>query len=62
MSPLDWNNIPLWLFLAMIPKMSSEMVHTVMTSEKINEFLETDEKFDVCILELFANEALLVSA
>ena len=45
----------------MMPPFGADMVKSVMKSENLEAFLKTDEKFDVCIMELFGNEALMVS-
>jgi hypothetical protein len=44
-----------------MPEFGKNMVNSVMRSEELNSFLESDEEFDVCIMELFGDEALLVS-
>ena len=45
----------------MMPPFGADMVKSVMKSENLEAFLKTDERFDVCIMELFGNEALMVS-
>lgn len=45
----------------MMPQFGSDMVNMVMQSQELWDFLKSDDKFDICIMELFGDEALLVS-
>lgn len=45
----------------MMPPFGADLVKATMRSDELKEFLKSDEKFDVCIMELFGDEALLVS-
>ena len=45
----------------MMPKFGSDLVHNAMKSKELKEFLKSDKKFDVCIMELITGDALLVS-
>lgn len=59
--PFEYIAIPTILTMLEMPQFGSDMVNSVMKSEELKEFLKSDEKFDVCIMELFGDEALLVS-
>lgn len=61
MNPFDFTGMPVILGTVMVPMMGLQMVNKIMESDELQEFLKEDEKFDVCILEIFATEALLVS-
>jgi hypothetical protein len=60
MNPLDFVDMPIILSVVMMPMMGADMVHEIMKSEELIEFMESDEKFDVCIFEIFTADALLV--
>lgn len=52
--------MPIIFSILMMPTFGADMVKSVMRSDELHEFLKTDEKFDICIMELFGDEALLV--
>ena len=42
-------------------KMGNDVVNSVMMYPKMQEMIKSGKKFDVCIIEVFLEEALLVS-
>lgn len=41
--------------------MGNDLVNSYMSNPVVNEFLKEDEKFDVCVIEIFNADAMLVS-
>jgi len=60
-NPFEYIDMPIIFSVIMMPPFGADMVKMVMKSENLTDFLKTDEKFDVCIMELFGNEAMMVS-
>ena len=60
-TPLDTINIPLIVVPLYMPFVSYEFSKTILRSTEIADFLKQNEKFDICIVELFLGEALLVN-
>ncbi|CAG9809897.1 unnamed protein product [Chironomus riparius] len=58
-NPFEYIDFPIFFSVIMMPPFGADMVKLVMKSENLDAFLKTDEKFDVCIMELFGNEALM---
>lgn len=42
-------------------KMGNDLVNSVLSYPRVQKFLEEDQKFDVCVFEIFNADALLVS-
>lgn len=59
-TPFDFVNMPLLIGSFYIPFMSHAITAAVLNSTELHEFLQKDGKFDICIMELFLGEALLV--
>jgi hypothetical protein len=59
MNVFDVKNMPLLLVLPFIYKYGSEIVDGVMEDKKIQDFLSKDEKFDVCVIEIFSTDAFV---
>ena len=53
--------MPLGFMLMFMAKLGNDIVHNVMSNPKVEELMNSGEKFDVCIVEVFEEEALLVS-
>lgn len=54
------NMHPILSFLFLY-KMGNDQVNMVLEHPKIKSFLDSDEKFDVCVHEVFNADALIVS-
>lgn len=54
-------NIPSFVVPFYLPIFSYQFTEIDLQSPELAKFLKEDEKFDICILELFMGEALLVS-
>lgn len=52
--------MPKVMMFAFLYQMGNDLVHEVMLHEKVQEFLKTDEKFDVCVIESFNIDAFTV--
>lgn len=48
------------LTMTFLYKMGSDIVHDLMNHTKIQDLLNSNAKFDVCVFELFISDALLV--
>lgn len=61
-NPFQFVNIPIFLSFLMMPTFTTNLVtHFMEESPEVKKFLEKDdEKFDVCLIEIFNVEALLV--
>lgn len=59
--PFRYIDIPLIFSMVMMPKFGADLVNNAMKSRELKEFLKSNEKFDVCIMELITGDALLVS-
>jgi hypothetical protein len=60
MDPLTMRAIPRWLGPVFLSLLTNDIVKYFMTHEKIKNLLLSDEEFDVCLIENFAVDALLV--
>lgn len=59
-NPFEYIDFPIIFSVLMMPPFGADMVKMVMKSENLEAFLKTDEQFDVCIMELFGTEGLMV--
>ncbi|CAG9809898.1 unnamed protein product [Chironomus riparius] len=57
--PFRYIDIPLIFSIIMMPNFGSDLVNNAMKSEELKEFLKSEKKFDVCIMELITGDALL---
>ncbi|CAG9809899.1 unnamed protein product [Chironomus riparius] len=58
-TPLDIAGVPPLVFSFYLPFFSYQFTEIDLRSTELIEFLKEDEKFDICIVELFLGEALL---
>ncbi|KAG5673616.1 hypothetical protein PVAND_003645 [Polypedilum vanderplanki] len=58
-NPFEFIHMPIIMSMLMMPKFGIDMVNSVMKSEELHMFLKSNDKFDICIMELFGDEALL---
>lgn len=56
----DIGNMHPIVTMSFLYKMGSDLVNSYMEYPEIKEFLKTKEKFDVCIIEIFNADAMLV--
>lgn len=49
------------MIMTFLYKLGNDLVNAYMTNPAVLNFLKEDEKFDVCIIEIFNADALLVS-
>lgn len=55
------HNAPVPIVLPILFKMGSDLVNEVMVHPEVQNLLKSNEKFDVCIIEIFNADAFLVS-
>ena len=60
--PFQFVHLPIVVSLLMMPQFGYSLVNSVLSeSPEMIEFLKKDdEKFDVCLVEIFSIEAILV--
>ena len=49
------------MMFGVLYKMCSDLVQEYMNHPSVNELLASNEKFDICVFEVFNVDALLVS-
>lgn len=61
-NPFHFSHLPIVVSLLLMPQFTYSLVTTVMDeSPELIKFLKKDdEKFDVCLIEIFNIEAILV--
>jgi hypothetical protein len=59
MNMFDIGKMPPISSMFFLYKMGSDLVNGVMSFPAVQKFLETDEKFDVCVVEIFNADALV---
>lgn len=58
---MDFANMPLILAFLTMPQFTYSLVNLFMEEKVLLDFIQKeDEKFDVCLIEVFNVEALLV--
>lgn len=56
----DIGNTPPAMLMLLLYKMGNDLIHPYAEHPKIVELLNSDEKFDICIIESFNVDALVV--
>lgn len=56
----DIGNMHPIVTMSFLYKMGSDLVNSYLEYPEIKDFLKTKEKFDVCIIEIFNADAMLV--
>lgn len=59
MNPFIFGKYPAIGTIVVLSKMNADIVDLFMSDTEIQKFMKTDQKFDVCLLEIFNVDALL---
>lgn len=56
----DWENMNMALATFMMYSMGADIVEKYMKHPEMKRLLESKEKFDVCVFEVFGSDSLMV--
>lgn len=60
MNVFDFRRIPVVAMLPFMYYMMYTLVDKVMVDDEVVEFMKSNEKYDVCVVEVFNMEAIMV--
>lgn len=61
LNPFVLGKMPIIVNTAFLYKLSGDYVELVMQQPEVKEFMQSNEKFEICVIEVFNFDALLVS-
>lgn len=60
MNILDFHRVPMIAMLPFMFYIMSDLVDKIMVDDEVIKLMNSNEKFDVCVIEVFNMEAIMV--